>query len=389
MITNGGNTVESLRHIRNLVVIPQLFKEPKEGYVDWLQSNVDDPGSVGKGTIPHRILNAEGEARYYGTLLPRIISGAYEEELLTAYLEDDDAAARAVQDSDSPGELERIANNEHLPLKIQWAAAAKNARLLFDSSKPVYIGIYKSVERYRDVEPVLTYLKNGAYVAGGPKLHHRFQATEHEEAIGIAREWFIEQREEEIKRVKKEATKMDVPRLIVDLLGIILERDDAILDEMGTRIAWKNGGIHGRFGVMALGWCYIMRCAPNTAGRLLAIAQQEAGKHDLHAPLQLNLAGNVSQYLRLKPIEDGLSYAGGMVKAHPKTAGVYGVFKNGDSRPFAQVKVGKKETVVMDTSNGKPKEIARSPVPASWGLTELDKAAWGAWVGLKRRRKKK
>ena len=199
--------------------------------------------------------------------------------------------------------------------------------------------------------------------------------------LGLPGRW---RREGEIKAVKKAAASSQVPPLLSDLLGVVLERDGAVVDAVGTRLAWKNGNIHGRFGVAAPGWCYLMRCAPQTAGRLLALAQQEAQQHGLHAPLQLTLSGRVHEYLQLEKNGVGWKYAGGEIRRHPGQPGVFGVFRTGEERPFIQVAIKGQLTVVAGIKNGKTEELVQSVAPPAWELTEEDRAAWGAWAGLQR-----
>lgn len=392
MITNGNNTVDSLAFIPDLVVVPRLFNPPREGYAAWLHNDVDNPGKIIKeGTISHKILDAEGEARYYGTLLPKIMTGEYERSLLLNY-QPDDGARLAIENSYFPGELGQIERMEDLPLELRWAASAKRVRLLFDSGHPLYIGVYQSVERYRMFDPVLTFMGQRQYIVGSPSsLHRRFTANGHYEAIDRARQWFIEEREKEINFTKKEAAAQKIPRLVSDLLGVVLDAENEIVDETGTRIAWKNGGVHGRFGVMSFTWCYIMQCSPGTAGRMAALAQQEAAKHGQSAPLRLNLTGRVPVYLRftIEPDGNGLKYAGGAVRSHSRLPNKYGVFSEGSNSPSILITLTGKEqeTITVERiskeNRHRREKIAHSLAPASWKLTEWDKVAWGAWTGLK------
>src|SRR5690606_20997333 len=103
----------------------------------------------------------------------------------------------------------------------------------------------------------------------------------------------------EIKKLARQTVAKEY-RFMGDVLGAVLEKDEMIYDEDGTRVAWKNGRVHGRFGVMAPEWCYIMTCAPATAGMVLVLAQQEAKKiENAYARLQLDLSGRVHEYFDL------------------------------------------------------------------------------------------
>lgn len=392
MITYGTNTVESLQHITNLLVVPRLFEEPAEGAVAWLQNNVPDPKPIRKDTIPDRIIRAEFEARYYSLLLSRILTGEYEQELLLPHLAENDRTVSNIDETDRPESLERIASLKNLPLALQWAATAKRYRLLFDRGRPLFIGVYGGEERYQQALPVLTYTGYGQYVAGGPALYKQFAAISHAAALRTAQQWFFKQREQEVEAAKKEAGKVRdaAPPIVIDLLTAVLEQDGIIVDEMGTRLAWKNGGIHGRFGVTAPRWMYLLTCAPQTAIYLMLLSINEAMEADLYAPLQLeHIQGNVYQYLNFKKDGDNLVYADGVVKPHPQQAGMFGVFREGMEKPHMVVSVNGEIEVSIVGVGGKPERIIQSPIPKNiLQISDPDCAAWAAWAGLKISRKR-
>jgi hypothetical protein len=391
MLTNGVTTVDSLSYIPYLIVVPKLFDQPREGYIAWIQSQVHKPNPISPGTIPARILQAEGEGRYWGWLLPKIITGDYERELLESQ-EADDSAVREIIETDSLDELAFIASLERdLPLPLQWAARAKLCRRRFESGQPLYIGMWQSPNRYKNVLPVLVYLGGNAYMVGGSQNRYHFGAEGHDRALEVARAWYQGEHEEEIKQAKAAARKLGVPRMVIDLLGAVLEQDGIIYDEHGTRLAWKNGGIHGRFGVCGPTWCYIMKCSPPTAGLMLAAAQVEAAQLGLAAAWQLDLSGMVHAYLGLsagsqpdKPI----TFEGGYLVAHPQKPHTYGVVV-GDGRPLMQVvytpppmpdKPARIEVLNVPLRGRAVKSVGASVSPVRWGLTERDCLAWGTWV---------
>ena len=391
MITNGNTTAEWLQSlIPDLIVVPRLFREPEEGYVQWLLNEVPDPKPVNRRTIPHAILQVEGEARYWGALLPQIMTGTYETKLLRGY--EGDAAGRAILGSDLFDELARIAAIDDLPIVLQWAAATKRYRLLFESGRPLYIGMYNNPHRYRDVVPVLNYRKRGRYTVGSRRNHKVFTATNHAEAIATARTWFEEQHEAELTQAVKAVKKQTFPPLAVDLLAMVLKMDVEILDQHGSRVGWKNGGIHGRYGVCGPDWCYIRRCSPRTAAKLLITAVQEARQQKAYAPLQLNLAGRVHEYLGLAVDSDKVIFDGGFSRPYPGKDNVFeAVMSDGGKRPlfFVTCKdMGKPGaftvSVLVPSQKGRGQldVISESSTPASWGLTMNDCHVWGVSAGL-------
>lgn len=392
MLTNGSTTVDTLFYVPNLVVVPVLFDDPDEGYTEYILSLVPNPEPVGKGTIPDMILQMEGRARLWGLLLPRIIMGEYEEELLAQF--DDDAAVHAIRDSDRPEYLESVAEMGDLPRRLRWAAKAKQCRLLFEAGGSLYIGMWENAHRYRQTVPILRYLGQNRYIVGGPDNHKRFKAKDHVAAIMWAKtEWYAEQHKAEIAEIKKLArqTVAREYRFMGDVLGAVLEKDEVIYDEDGTRVAWKNGRVHGRFGVMAPEWCYIMTCAPATAGMVLVLAQQEAKKiESAYARLQLNLSGRVHEYFDLLLEDDGrLVCDWGEWRPSQKREGVGGVYRHGSDRPVFLVSWGENQGVLeaqvltVPTRRGEqPKPLLSSRAPRSWDLTPMDVVAWGFHSGV-------
>jgi hypothetical protein len=391
MLTNGATTVDSLSHIPHLIVVPKLFDEPREGYITWIQHQVPKPNPISPGTIPARILQAEGEGRYWGWLLPKVISGDYERELLDNQ-EADDSAVRDIAETNSLEELAFIASLEQdLPLPLQWAAKAKLCRRRFESGQPLYIGMWQSANRYRSVVPVLVYLGGERYSVGGSQNRKQFQAADHRQALELARLWYQEEHDREIKEAKAAARKLTVPRMVVDLLGVVLEKDGVIYDEHGTRVAWKNGGIHGRFGIAAPTWCYIIKGSPSTAGMMLAAAHTEAAQMELGAAWRIDLSGKVHDYLGLsagttpdKPI----TFDGGYLLAHPHKQNTYGLVI-GSGRPLMQIvytppptPYKPARTAVLDVplQGRTAKRVGESVSPVRWGLTQQDCLAWGTWV---------
>jgi hypothetical protein len=403
MLTNGATTVDSLSYIPYLIVVPKLFDQPREGYIAWIQSQVHKPNPISPGTIPARILQAEGEGRYWGWLLPKIITGDYERELLESQ-EADDSAVREIIETDSLDELAFIASLERdLPLPLQWAARAKLCRRRFESGQPLYIGMWQSTNRYKNVVPVLIYLGGNRYAVGGSQNRKQFQAKDHQQALELARLWYQEEHDREIKEAKSAARKLAVPRMVLDLLGIILEKDGVIYDEHGTRVAWKNGGIHGRFGVAAPTWCYIIKCSPPTAGLMMAAAHREAAQMEMAAAWQIDLSGKVHDYLGLtvsQQSERPITFDGGYLTAHPHKANTYGLVIGG-GRPLMQIvytppptptKPARIQVLDVPLQGKTAKRVGESVSPVRWGLTKQDCLAWGTWVAgnyLRRQTRKK
>lgn len=401
MLLHGKTTVESLAHIQGLIAVPKLFDEPDEGYTSWIQGQVSKPNPISPGTIPARIIEAEGEGRYWGWLLPRIISGQYENELLADC--DDEAVIQDICQTESIPELQVIGNVTTMPIKLRRAARAKLYRRQFEVGYPLYIGMWKSLLRYKNVVPVLVYLGERKYQVGSRQNGNQFTANDHAQAIDLARVWYNAEHEKEIAAAKAAARKLGVPRMLMDLLGAVLDRDGEIYDELSTRVAWKNGGVHSRFGVVAPEWCYIMKCSPATAGLMLAVAQMEAKKLKVAAPLRTTLTGRVPAYLGLQQNgNEGIGFDGGRVIKHPSKAHTYGVIVGDNGRPSFQVVYTPPPNdrapalvKVLETpaeAKRKPKEIGSSATVVSWGLTELDCVAWGVWSGgnyLRQKNRKK
>lgn len=400
MITNGRTTADSLSHIPDLIVVPKLFDEPDEGYIAWIQSQVPNPNPISPGTIPARILQAEGEGRYWGWLLPQIIMGTYERQLLDNQ-DPDDPAVQDILTTETVADLTYIAGLDDLPVALRRAAAAKLCRRRFDAGQPLYIGMWQNPNRYKTFVPVLTYEGNNQYQAGGRQNNSRFQAQSHDRALEMGWLWYQGQHEREIDEAKSAARKLPLPRMVIELLGAILEKDGAIYDGHGTRVAWKNGGIHGRFGVAAPTWCYIMKCAPQTAGMLMAVAHMEAAEYGVGDEWQLNIVGKVHEYLGLTVGADEdkpLTFAGGYLLRHPQHPNRYGVLFDGGHKPAVQViyqpppKEGRPARIQITdvpSPGRKPQLIGESAGPATWGLTRLDHLAWGVSVAVNYWKRKK
>lgn len=388
MITNGAYTVDSLRHVSNLIVVPVLFDDPLEGYIEFTRSLVPGPIPVRKGTIPAMILEAEGRASLWGLTLPKVVSGEHEGELLAAF-DIDDTAVQAVVESDQVDHLEWIADNVEIPRKIRWAAMAKSCHLRFDAGDPLYIGMWQNVHRYRNVEPVLRYGGQTRYLVGSRQNNLVFDAGSHTEAIDQARAWYEEQHHQEIDEAKKRARKQNIPRLVSDVLGAVLKKDNEIYDQHDTRVAWKNGSVHGRYGVMAPDWCYIIRGASTTAGMMLAMAQQEAKQAQVFAPLRLNISGRLPEYFGFQVEGDRLVCDWGEWRPSQKVSGVGAAYAHDESKPRFQFRWELQDAVyhcrVMSIPHRRGQEpdvLAESTAPRNWHLTDTDLIAWGFYSGL-------
>lgn len=388
MITNGSYTVDSLRHIPNLIVVPVLFDDPPEGYIEFTRSLVPDPIPVRKGTIPGMILEAEGQASLWGLTLLKVVSGEHESKLLATF-DTNDTAVQAVAESDQVDHLEWIADNVEIPHKIRWAAKAKSCRLRFDAGDPLYIGMWQNVHRYRNVEPVLRYGGQGHYLVGSRQNNLVFDAGSHTEAIDRARAWYEDQHHQEIDEAKKRARTQNIPRLVCDVLGAVLDKDNEIYDQHDTRVAWKNGSVHSRYGIVALDWCYIIKGASATAGMMLAIAQQEAKQAHVFAPLRLNISGRLHDYFGFQIDGDRLACDWGEWRPSQKASGVGAAYAHDEGKPRFQFRWGLQDGVyhcrvmsIPQRHGQEPDVLVKSTVPRNWNLTTTDLIAWGFYSGL-------
>lgn len=300
MRTNGQTTIDTLQDlIENLYVVPALFQEPKDGWVNWAVKFAGLHLEVNPTTIAGRLIRASAPSWAYGMMMPSVLNGGFEQKVITLLQKDPEfvSFATAIQNASSVISLDLLRaqlaykpQDSHLVMQTIWGIEAKKARLSFQTGAPLYIGVYESLERYQTFEPVLTYLGEQKYRVSVSNARI-FEAENHAEALRIARKWFLAQREKEVDLCKKIAAKLVQGKIqphIYDRTMRLMQKTKEIRDVEGTRIAWQNGS-HGNHIIQGDDWCYSLLCSPEKAVQMALLAAYDANKNGhptfLHYPV--------------------------------------------------------------------------------------------------------
>lgn len=441
MHVNGTTTVEVLQQeVDNLLVVPKLFSKPKMGWIEWaetvaalieagqlatlpltanewqryvdvvllrvdIMAMVDDIRYSKETTVSGRLTAARAPRWFYGMLLPVILSGDFEAHCLTVGQKADKKLVAQIQAAQSLADLDALEEAVNgLPtsqqtIPIKRAFLAKQSRLHFENGRPLYIGEIDHTERYIMLRPVLVYHGDGRYTVGHGQWKRSLQAKRHIEAIHDARQWMLAQRQREIDMVLDKARERTnrTPRLVADLLLAILRQHELLQDaEAGLPLAWMNGS-HNHFGFQGPDFCYMTRCAPQTAVRMAQLAVFKARQQgDSEARIQVDVSGQVAHYLRLDNVREGddeMRWDGGGFNLWRKLS-LEGTAEKGlvyaDNGQAAFI------TTIMSV-NGQAgqvfshqarahvddrNELAASFVPGDWQLTTGDIRAWCVYAGV-------
>ncbi len=243
----------------DLLVMPQLFNEPDEGWTRWACAHTSQRVPRA-GTISDRIIKQGGPMWMYGLVVSRVITG--------------------ILDTDP-----------------QFGAEAIRYRKLFESGYPLFAGPLRGVERYTSFFPTRTYRGNTSYQFG---QSINVSALSHGKALQQFRTWYFRQRENEIQSCKRKAKRLKVLPLALDVLIHLLRLDKVLYNRNGQPLVWLNEA-HGRHGVQSKTWCYLLSCVTSTAVRLgyLGLSQDRRDNPDMDWE-STYISGNVAEILGLE-----------------------------------------------------------------------------------------
>lgn len=375
-----------------LIVAPVLFEPPPEGYIDYLNSISTSAEKVRPESISGRILQSEGVAHQYGVTLKEIVAARYEELLLSQW--GDTELTHQIRRADQ-FELNDLVR---LPSVLGWAATAKRIRLFFqENGWPLFIGMHLSVNRYLYTAPILSFVGQQRYIAGDPRssTFQRFTAHSHDLAVERGWAWYKTQHEKEIKAIKELASQHaeKSPRLVGDVLGIIARTDGEVSDVHGTRLGWKNMGVHGRYCIQSPSWCYVIKCTAALAGKVIALAYDESRKCG-GPTLQLDhVWGTLSKRLEIEVHnkEEALRAEWGELRLHRDDTWLG--YRAGIKNPTIQIKLlqrgqGQQRQVVVGKIVENQAQITlKSNVPTDWKMTTEDIIAYAFYVGMEQQKR--
>lgn len=412
MRINAENATQAIElTIDNLLVVPPLFTTPKEGWVKWA-TNLAGTNPVGENTISGTLIRDTGPSWAYGLILPYVLTGEYEQKNLGG-LENPEfiAYANDIQQASSiqaleiiiASMLERSFNMDELR-PVYWAALAKISRMAFEQGQPLYIGVYRSIERYKTFTPVLTYLGDKTYQVDWEKPKQTFTAEDHKEALYKARQWFIKRRDEEIQLMKDRAGALakKLPAFVTSTAYMALVKDESLYDNEGSRLAWKRQA-HGLYGAQGYDWCYIMSCSNDKAAQMAIMAILEANQMGQSVQFFFNFRADLQgkPLARYYSLEDFLVQPDGSCRWKGGEYGVKDRSKSGDTekglvsldgKPLFAVMlkhVKKSDEEVLIEDNWVIKVIGAdkttwvtTTTPHQWAVTREDALAWAIRYGL-------
>lgn len=190
----------------------------------------------------------------------------------------------------APQWRQAIALTEALAGRLETPAAVM-VRAIVASGTPLSLLAYEGFERFGEFVPAFRRLNElGSYVAGAPPNEYRFAAADDAAALEHARNWYWEQRKQEILRARERAlalrkhlVKVEQRMLVVEVWEEALRAYGMLFNSNSVMVVWENGA-HDLYRVEARNWAYGLEVSPPVAVAYYLLALRDRGEKPAPIP---------------------------------------------------------------------------------------------------------